>query len=227
MLKRVVKTVEEMPLWRLQVIGKKPNYFLYEHKLEDNAIRLKKGIAYCFRRFHPMIVRMLQGAWVDEVRTLKKNQPTLGQRRDLTEFLFGSERESLTAYQPILRELQDGFCFYCRHRIKAAGAVDHFIPWARYPLDLGHNFVLAHPKCNSDKSDHLAALPHLRNWCKRNTVHEPWLSEQFDKKGLLHDLNSTMQIAIWSYALTENTGGTVWLKGNYVLALESGWLKLF
>ena len=40
-----------------------------------------------------------------------------------------------------------------------AGAVDHFIPWRRYPLDLGHNFVLAHSACNSSKGDRLAAVP--------------------------------------------------------------------
>ena len=37
-------------------------------------------------------------------------------------------------------------------------SVDHFISWSRYTTDLGHNFVLAHPGCNSQKSDYLAIL---------------------------------------------------------------------
>ena len=28
------------------------------------------------------------------------------------------------------------------------GCVDHFIAWSRYPVDLGHNLVLAHNGCN-------------------------------------------------------------------------------
>ena len=31
--------------------------------------------------------------------------------------------------------------------------IDHFIPWPRYPIDLGHNFVLAHAGCSSAKAD--------------------------------------------------------------------------
>ena len=35
-----------------------------------------------------------------------------------------------------LREMQHGRCFYCERVLPAAVAVDHFIPWSRYPSDL-------------------------------------------------------------------------------------------
>lgn len=52
-------------------------------------------------------------------------------------------------------ELQHGACFY-RSRPVREGALDHFIPWGKYPIDLGHNFVLADRMCNEDKGDLLA-----------------------------------------------------------------------
>jgi 5-methylcytosine-specific restriction endonuclease McrA len=33
--------------------------------------------------------------------------------------------------------------------------IDHFIPWSRFPVDLGNNFVLALATCNGKKSDRL------------------------------------------------------------------------
>lgn len=41
-------------------------------------------------------------------------------------------------------KVQAGRCFYCRRPMGDGLAVDHFIPWPRYPRDLGHNFVLTH-----------------------------------------------------------------------------------
>jgi hypothetical protein len=59
--------------------------------------------------------------------------------------------------------------------------VDHFIPWSRYPADLGHNFVLAHDRCINAKSDYLAAYslagpkpPTIADGDKDGT---PWGSE--------------------------------------------------
>ena len=146
-----------------------------------------------------MIIRMLQGAWAADVRRIKANQPILGQRKDLLEFMFGSEREPLNVYQPILMDVQEGGCLYCRRAIRKSAAVDHFIPWARYPMDLGHNFVLAHAKCNLHKSSHLAGLPHLESWLERNADSVGLMAEQFDAKGIVHDMDSSVQIAHWAY----------------------------
>src|ERR1035441_4462807 len=43
----------------------------------------------------------------------------------------------------------------------AATHVDHFIAWKRYPVDLGHNFVLANSRCNSQKRHRPPACEHL------------------------------------------------------------------
>ena len=78
---------------------------------------------------------------------------------DLSEFLFGAERSGLRSIADGLLDLQRGACFYCAGKLRESGEVDHFIPWSRYPLDLGHNFVLAHASCNRDKRDMLSAPP--------------------------------------------------------------------
>jgi 5-methylcytosine-specific restriction endonuclease McrA len=226
LVKRVAGTVEKMPLWRLQVVGDSPHIFLYGHELNDGHITLLPGVAFCFRRFHPMVVRMAQSAWVDTVRGLKPNQPILGQRKDLTEFMFGSVREPLTAYQPILLEQQAGRCFYCRRTIRESSVVDHFIPWSRYPVDLGHNFVVAHPACNSAKADHLAALSHLKAWVDRNDHAGAWMAVQFDKKGLPHDLDTTLEIAKWAYSQTEQVKGLVWEQGKNLRELRPEWTRI-
>ena len=57
----------------------------------------------------------------------------------------------------------------CGKLVRGAGHADHFIPWSRYPVDLGHNFVFSHPGCNNDKSDLLANAGMGRNGlpCRR------------------------------------------------------------
>lgn len=50
--------------------------------------------------------------------------------------------------RPVLMDLQRGQCFYCGETASREGDhVDHFIPWAKYPINLGHNFVLADQRC--------------------------------------------------------------------------------
>jgi 5-methylcytosine-specific restriction endonuclease McrA len=114
---------------------------------------------------------LVQTAWLAFVQQLPLNRPVLGSSTDLAEFLFGSERSGLTVIAAGLRDLQKGVCFYCGNSLRGeSGAVDHFMPWSRYPLDLGHNFVLAHAVCNADKRDMLAATGHLERWVRRNDV---------------------------------------------------------
>jgi len=146
LINRVDIVVKEMPLWKLQTIGQEELAFLYENKREGNEIKLYSGVAYNFRLFHSLIQDLIQGAWLRHVRSIRGNERILGESADLREFLFGSERESLYIYRSFLKEIQSGDCFYCNKQIPGSGDVDHFIPWVKYPVDLGHNFVLAHPK---------------------------------------------------------------------------------
>lgn len=226
-IRTVARKIEGMPLYRLQIIAGKPYYFIYPHKLVDGQIILNPGVAFCFRQFHSMIIRMLQSAWAEEIRKLDKNQPILGQKKDLTEFLFGSERSSLSTYQPILMATQQGKCFYCQRTMRTNIAVDHFVPWSRYPIDLGHNFVLAHSSCNSSKADHLAAYPHLHRWIERNSLHGESMTKQFAASGLPHDIKTSQQIANWAYNQTTMSGGLTWFSKDSFRKLPTNWPDLF
>jgi hypothetical protein len=74
-----------------------------------------------------------------------------------------------------------------RHRhaplTPAAAHVDHFIAWARYPVDLGHNFVLADSKCNSQKRDRLPACDHLAAWAERNAQFGTVITSELERRG--------------------------------------------
>ena len=226
LVRKIANAVKLMPLWRLQVIGDKACIFLYPHSLEGNAIRLLPGVAYNFRAFHPMITNMIQGAWITAVRRLDRNQAILGQRVDLVEFMFGSERHNLSDFRIVLLDVSGPRCFYCGGNLRATPDVDHFIPRARYPIDLGHNFVLAHPGCNRAKSDHLAALDHLQRWRDRNEHQGGELAEAFDRRGLLHDRDASYEIARWAYAQADMQKGLLWKQGNDLTSLSPAWRSI-
>jgi 5-methylcytosine-specific restriction endonuclease McrA len=223
LLSKVARTVEVMPLWRLQVVGREELRFLYERGGSAREIVVQPGVAFCFRRFHPLLQDLVHGAWVRFVRTIPENRPLVGEANELEEFLFGSERASLVAFHPILRELQGGRCFYCHRPAGRQAAIDHFIPWSRYAMDLGHNFVLADADCNARKKDRLVSIDHLERWCGRNEQRGPELSQRFDEKGLLHDLSASLQITRWAYAQAEDAGAQVWAEKDELVALDPRW----
>jgi len=94
------------------------------------TIVLRPGVAYGFRKFHPLITDLVRGAWVRYVR--QQNLKIVGEITDLNEFLFGSERAALAVVRPVLLELQRGRCFYCNCTLKPATThVDHFVAWGK------------------------------------------------------------------------------------------------
>lgn len=223
-LGRVERTVRKMPLWKLQTVGDQRLEFLYEHREEDDPreIVLKPGVAYCFRQFYSLATEMVQGAWTQYVR--RTNEGRLGAEAELRHFLFGTERRDLSRFREILEDVQDGECFYCRRRLRSSMAVDHFIPWSRYPLDLGHNFVLAHNGCNSAKADRLAAAPHLERWVVRNQeTHLYELDRRFEHAGLVHDREASIRITRWAYEQVARQGGQVWVRDNELVRLGEDW----
>jgi hypothetical protein len=226
---RVVRDVDivlrKMPLWKLQTVGRERLDFLYENKDTGDFVTLRPGVAYCFRAFYDLVVDLVRAAWLRYVR--RYNASLLGETSDLGTFLFGSERASLAIYLPILLELQAGRCFYCGKNLGKRIEVDHFIPWAMYPVDLGHNFVLADTACNGHKSDHLAAEEHLKQWLARNYEHRSLLTSRFENVGAPHDANASLRVAEWSYALTARIGGQVWSGGRSLVTLSTGWEALF
>jgi hypothetical protein len=217
-------TVCIMPLWRLQTVGSETMDFLYDNTGKGKKVTLKPGVAYCLRAFYGLLRDLIQGAWIRFVQKL--NAPRLGNITDLGTFLFGQDRTSLDAYRSVLMEIQEGDCFYCQKPLSKQTDVDHFIPWSRYPTDLGHNFVLSHPSCNHSKSDYLAAEAHLQAWVERVHTHGERLSSLFDELKLPHDRPASIRIAHWAYEQTEESQGQVWVERNSLKRLDPSWRGL-
>ena len=208
----VANTVATMPLWKLQRVGDEVVDFLYPNVGKGRTICLKSGVAYCLRSFYGILRNLIEGAWVNYVRN--QNLQVLGHSTDLGSFLFGAERVALNVYRPILAEVQKGTCFYCHQPLRHKGDVDHFIPWSKYPVDLGHNFVLAHVKCNGQKSDFLAAEEHLGAWVERNDLHGRSLNQFFAQARVANSLESSVSISRWAYSQTASANGLVWVEGD-------------
>ncbi len=221
-MREVDKVVRQMPLWKLQTVGRDRFDFLYENRGAGSSIELRPGVSYCLRHFYPLIGDLVRGAWTRYIRC--HNHDALGTTSDLAEFLFGSERADLSVVRTILEDVQAGRCFYCERAIpRQAGHVDHFIPWSKYPVDLGHNFVVAHQTCNSAKADHLAAAEFLLAWAERNVGHREQLAAEFDSHGVLHDLPTSMRIAGWAYQQTFEVGGLAWVKKEEMVPMPADW----
>jgi 5-methylcytosine-specific restriction endonuclease McrA len=182
--------------------------------------------AVCLRKFHPMIADLVRGASVRYVR--QQNLSIVDETTDLSEFLFGSERASLAMVRPVLMDLQHGNCFYCHAPPTPINIhVDHFIPWARYPVDLGHNFVLADSRCNGKKRDRLPACEHLQSWTARNISFGDEIRMALEERGMASELAASNHIAHWAYSQTEAAGGLTWVKADDLMSVGADWHRLF
>jgi len=225
LLREVGRIIAVMPLWKLQTVGRQKLDFLYPNVGRGHRIQLRGDAIYCFRKFYDLITELAQNAWVRFMRRLALNRPLLGEALDLREFLFGCDRNNLQVVRNALWDLQAGRCFYCERRIQREGAVDHFIPWSRFPLDLGHNYVLADASCNGNKGDRLAFHGHLGRWCDRNA--QPDLDAVFAKRGVRHDLDLTRHVVVWAYSEAERAQANVWREGrDGLVLLDRGWRLL-
>ena len=217
----------KMPLWRLQRVGDETRECFYPNHLIDGGIELKPGIAWCFATQFQVVQALVQSSWLRFVQQLPQNRDLVGPAGDLAEFLFGADRSALTALTAALAEFQHGDCFYCDTPLRSAPHVDHFIPWVRYPRDLGHNFVLAHATCNNAKRDRLADIPHLERWLLRNAQGGVELESIFTRVRFLHDAPTTLQVAKWSYESVHRAGGRVWSRGEDLVNLPDDWRRRF
>ena len=206
------QTIKTGPLWRLQILGNQVEEFLYDHNEKENYIALSAGVAYCFRRFYDLVVSVSRQHWLQKIRSIPANQKIIGEYGNVNEFLFGSQRNTLIKAKPVLFAIQNGNCFYCQKSIpENKGEVDHFIPWARYPSDLGHNFVLSCSACNNNKRDHLAAKPHYRRWLNQNlTQHKTLISNELSS-AFVCESNRSLAVASWAYELAIQTGAQGWV----------------
>jgi len=215
LVSEVASVVSEQPIACLQNFGGTTDTFLYERG-RRGFILLRPGVAYCLRRFQPLIQQLARSHWVDHIKANKRNLELLGETSDLESFLFSAARKALIDYGALLRRLTGPTCFYCSARLTEEADVDHFVPFTLYPRDLAHNFVLAHSSCNRSKSDSLAAYDHLARWLERNDRWSVGIAEISRESGLVHDEAATRAIGNWSYQATSEAGGVAWVKkGNY------------
>jgi hypothetical protein len=159
-----------------------------------------------------LVTELVRGAWLRYIR--KYNAAALGSTSDLSEFLFGSERSDVTALRPVLRDIQHGQCFYCGTNIHNVGDLDHFVPWSRYPVDLGHNFVLADDRCNSAKGVMLAAEEYLARSREQSQRYSGDIQGACLGANIRADLGASIRIAQWAYGQAVAVGAMVWVAGR-------------
>lgn len=225
LLTKVAQTVSAQPLNYLQNFGGATNDFLYE-RTGSGKVRLKPGVAYCLRRFHPLVQQLARSHWVGHIKGNPRNHMILGEADDLENFLFATSRQTLLAMGNGLRKIDGANCFYCAGALSASD-VDHFIPFSQYPRDLAHNFVLAHPSCNRSKSATLAARPHLERWLERLELRHDAIADIAQVAGLVVDAQVSRQIAAWGYASAKASGGSAWLAATQYEPVDESYSRCF
>ena len=207
----VAGTVAKQPINYLQNIGGGALPFLFERN--TSSITLKLGAAYCLRRFQPLIQQLARSRWTDYIKKNAKNIPILGEKDDLSSFLFETSRRTLALVCKELKTLYGCKCFYC-NKASAELEVDHFIPFSLYPRDLMHNFVLACPTCNRSKSDTLAAKVHLDKWIKLTIKNSEAITKIGDQAGISSNLETSIAIAKWGFGVLRQDQNCLWLRPN-------------
>ena len=207
----VAATVAKQPINYLQNVGGGVLPFLYESNA--NSITLKSGVAYCLRRFQPLIQQLARSRWTDFIKKNTKNTPILGEKDDLNSFLFETPRKTLALVCKGLKELYGNKCFYC-NKSTLELEVDHFIPFSLYPRDLMHNFVLACPSCNRSKSDTLAAKIHLDKWVELSSKNSDAITKIGELVGVSANRDTSIAIARWGYGATTRNQNYYWLISN-------------
>jgi hypothetical protein len=218
--KATLQTLKDGPLWRLQKLAKVDECFLYPHIKGQKYIKLNAGIAACFRRFYDLVVHLAKNAWLLKIQSIKQNQHIIGAQSQLYDFLFGVDRVSLAKAAPVLKTIQQGNCFYCNKPLSTQSEVDHFIPFARYAHDLGHNFVLAHKGCNNAKRDLLAAPVFKDKWIDQNLViNEHIITSELSPYFYCNPAKS-LSITEWAYDVVSKTGGQYWHPEKHAAHIE-------
>lgn len=225
LLGTVAKTVSAQPLNYLQNFCGMTDEFLYE-RVGAGKVKLKPGVAYCLRRFQPLVQQLARSHWVNHIKRNSRHTGILGQADDLEDFLFSASRQSLLAMGQGLRKIDGAKCFYCSQTLTEAD-VDHFVPFSQYPRDLAHNFVLAHPACNRSKSDTLAAGPHLERWLERIGRRGDTIAEIGMAAGMLADAQVSRKIAAWGYTTAITWGGSAWLEPGSFEAIDQRYSEYF
>ena len=93
-------------------------------------------------------------------------------------------------------------------------------------MDLGHNFVLADSKCNSQKRDRLPACDHLAAWAERKAQFGAEIASELERQGVIAELESSNRVTRSAYSQTEGAGGLTWLRADEMVPLAATWRDL-
>jgi 5-methylcytosine-specific restriction endonuclease McrA len=229
---RLVRRVEwilvKMPLPKLQRVGGEVVPFVYRIRWDDdirigefnsgtfdNLIRFVGDAGDHLVRLVPLIRPLVQREWAALVARFNELPEA-----ELERFLFGARRESIAHLAAPLRELQGGACFYCSSTLRADVQVDHFVPWSRHPDDGLDNLVAAHPRCNGEKRDHLAATEHVVEWTKRMRDRAGELQTIATEARWLREPDRTLGMARSIY-LRLPAGARLWRSGNDFVPVDA------
>jgi 5-methylcytosine-specific restriction endonuclease McrA len=226
-VRAIAGVVRNMPVRYLQNLSGATVVFLYDPVMEDGHLRLLPGVASNMRRFQGFIQQLVRAGWVDHVRGNTRNASLIGQAADLESFMFGSARADLSGVAKILRPLQNQRCFFCQEPLHDTTAVDHFIPWSRYPRDTALNFVLAHAACNHDKRELLASRRHLDHWLNRNRQEEETIAGELQLLGFIVERDVTKMVGRWAYQQAVAAGAQVWLARGKTEPISADYMAAF
>jgi hypothetical protein len=155
---RLVDFVEwklvEMPIPRLQVLGREEDRFLYEYHWDqgirhsvvaayqcgepgtfDNRLLLKPGVSLHLVRLNSVLRPLFRREWALMVAGMNQLP-----QAELERFLFGVERVALDNVRGPLLDLQGDRCFYCDRRIAFSRPAAYLCSklaisvWLRQPL---------------------------------------------------------------------------------------------
>lgn len=211
LLGRVARTIREQPVRYIQNLNGGRVDFLFD--ADESGILLKAGVAWCLQEFYDLIQGQVRAGWVAQVRAIRRNADLIGSHKDLESFLFGQDRLALGKVRERLVDLDGNRCFYCDRSATCDMEVDHFVPWSRYPRDLGHNFVLAHRKCNGSKRDALASTEHYIHWSERLASRAHHITEALNDL-LSCDVDGSRKVARWAYRHEIDSSGMFWLRAG-------------
>ena len=224
MLRKVANTVWAQPIKYLQNLGGTRVEFLYQMK--QGGVELLPGVAFCLRRFQSLIQQQARNGWVRHISANRRNAAALGDSEGLESFLFETSRQSLALIAEGLQQLSNGRCFYCLRSVTKPD-IDHFIPFALYPRDSAHNFVVAHPACNNSKSNTLAAKDHLSRWVEHVRINTDDLSEIGESAGLVGDAVASESVARWAYESGAAAGARAWVRRDLYESIGANYMDAF
>lgn len=214
-VKQVAQTLKLMPIQYLQNMNGQTSLFLYHPDIRAGHLVLQDGVMYCLRQFQGIIQQLVRQRWIEFIKRHPVNQTLLGEQHDLESFLFGTPRAALKQVELLLSPMQNYCCFFCENKLTNKNiAVDHFIPWSRYPRDTPLNFVVAHQRCNSDKLDLLAAERHVEKWLMRNQQEGMEIYQQLQNIGFTGQPEVSKQIAYWAYQQAVEQNSYLWVGLN-------------